>query len=431
MLTQIYLAAMGTVFLWYCGTQGYGGITAAKFRTFCVVGVGYVACMALLGAWRALLGPWRLPSLKGIWARSTWAQRAAVGYAAATWVSALCSPYWPQTVWGVSRYEGAATITLYAALFLLVSVYGRPAPWLLWLWGGSLTLFSVLCLAQMAGRNPFGLYPEGYSYLDAGKAYPGSYLGTLGNADLTAAFFSLLIPIFLYLTLRPPGKRRFLLLVPLVLALLAAGWMGVSAGYLGIGAGCVLALPAAGLKGKKRRIAALVLLGLILLGLLALFFWDAGGGMLHEAHQMLHGDFDSRFGSGRVHIWKEVLGKVPEHFLLGAGPDTMLLAELEPFTRYDSRLGGVVVGQIDMAHNEYLNILYHQGIFALACYLAMLACLLRRWVRAAASDPLAAALGAGIVGYCVQALFGFSMCISAPFFWLALGLLEARTAHSK
>ena len=41
----------------------------------------------------------------------------------------------------------------------------------------------------------------------------------------------------------------------------------------------------------------------------------------------------------------------------------MLYGGLEAFTRYDEALGGTIIGRIDVAHNEYLNILYHQGNF--------------------------------------------------------------------
>lgn len=424
-VTAGYLGAMATVFLLFWGFEGYGNITTPKFWAFCILSGVYVAFMAALAAARVIFGLTKKPWGECLRHASP-AQWAAIAYAGITWASAICSPYWPDTLWGISRYEGAATITLYVAVFLLVSVYGRPGRWLLWALAGAVTLFSALCLVQLSGFNPFGLYPQGYSYLDAGKAYAGAYLGTLGNVDLVAAFFSLVIPLLFYLLLRQKDLSRFLLLVPLGLSLWAAAWMGVSAGYLGIGAGCALAFPIAGATEKKHRAAAGALLGgALVLGLALVFFWDAGGGMLHEAHQMLHGEFDGRFGSGRVHIWQEVLQKLPGHLLLGYGPDTMLRAGLTPFTRYDAALGGTVVGHIDVAHNEYLNVLFHQGLMALAAYLAMLATLFYRWMHTAKTNTTAAALGAGTLGYCVQALFGFSMCITAPFFWLALALLES------
>lgn len=428
-ITTVYLGAMLTLFLFFCGFEGYAGITAPKFRAFCALTGLYILAIGAAALRRAFTH--QAMPLREALRRSSWAQRAVAVYVVVTWVSAVFSEYWPQTLVGVSRYEGALTLTLYGAVFLLVSMYGRAGRWLLWVLGGGVGLFSVLCLVQMAGFDPLHQYPAGYSYLDAGKAYSGAYLGTIGNVDLVAAFYSLAIPILLYAVLRLKGQRRFLLLAPLGLALWAAVQMGVSAGYLGVGAGCVLALPAAGLTAKKpRRIAACALAGAAVLGLAAVFFFDMGSGMLHEAHGLLHGDFQGNFGSGRVHIWQEVLADYPSHPLLGTGPDTMLLRGLTPFTRYDPSLGGTIVGRIDVAHNEYLNILYHQGPLALAAYLVLLGSLFGRWVKAAPESPAAAILGAGVLGYCVQAFFGFSMCITAPFFWIALGLLENQSPCS-
>ena len=147
--------------------------------------------------------------------------------------------------------------------------------------------------------------------------------------------------------------------------------------------------------------------------------------MLHEAHCLLRGQADPGFGSGRLHIWGEVLERIPKRLWLGAGPDTMLYGGLKPFQRYDSQMGRTIVAQIDAAHNEYLNILYHQGIFALGAYLSLLILLARRWIAQAPTSAGAAILGAGCLGYCIQAFFGISMCTAALFFWTALALLAA------
>ena len=104
----------------------------------------------------------------------------------------------------------------------------------------------------------------------------------------------------------------------------------------------------------------------------------------------------------------------------------MLFASFTPFTRYDPELGRTIVAQIDAAHNEYLNILYHQGIPALAAYLGVLAVLALGWLRISSKDVGAAILGAGVLGFCVQAFGGISCPLTAPFFWLALGLLAGR-----
>lgn len=423
-VTVAYEYLLLTVLLFYFDGNGYGGIMQAKAGAFFLLGGGYVVLMAVWGAVRVCMGGTACLRLPELVKRSTWPQRLVVLYLVITWISAVCSPFWPVTLLGATRFEGALSITLYCVSFLLVNIYGRADRKLLALLGISASVFSVLCLAQLMGANPLGLYPAGYNYHDAGTAYLGAYLGTIGNVDLVAAFYCLTIPILVYALVRLRGRGRFLLFIPLVLSLWVVVWMQVSAGLLGVLGGCLAAIPVAGFTNpKKRKIAALVLAGLVLAGLCVLFFVDFGTGTLHEAHSLLHGKAEATFGSGRLHIWSEVLKKIPEHPWLGAGPDTMSHGGLEPFRRYDSRLGGNIVAKIDTAHNEYLNILYHQGIFALAAFLALLAGLVRRWVTHAPRDAAAAILGAGCLGYGIQAFFGIGMCVTELFFLVILALL--------
>ena len=430
-VTELWLLLMATVFPLYCGFRGYAHISEAKFTVFCVLCGGYAAVMLLLGLEGLLIGAVKPLSPAVLLKKSTWPQRFALLYLLFTWVSALCSPRFPETVLGVSRWEGAVTITLYVLCFLLVSVWGRARARLAVALGCSVTLLCILCILQLAGLDPLGLYPAGMNYYDAGTRYLGEYLGSIGNTDLLAAFLCLVIPVFWVALLRLRDRRRFLLLLPLALALFVLLRMRVLAGLLGVFAGGLAALPAVLPAGRRtRRVLALCLAVLLLLALAALYFFDAGSGLLHELHETLHGRAEPGFGSGRLYIWEQVLERVPQRLLLGAGPDTMMLAELSPFTRVDEATGRTVVAQIDVAHNEYLNVLYHQGLFALLAWLALLVSLARRRLREAREKPLSAMLGAAALCYCVQAFFGFSTCIVAPLFWLALALPESSASST-
>lgn len=242
----------------------------------------------------------------------------------------------------------------------------------------------------------------------------------------------MVFPILLYSTIRLSGRTRWILLVPLALTAMVLVHMSVLAGLVGAGAGCLLALPAAGTGSPKARRNLTLLVGGIILGsLAAVFLVDFGGELLHQLHMVLHGQAELSFGSGRLHIWVQVLERVWSHPLLGAGPDTMLCAQLTPFTRWDSDMGYIITAHIDTAHNEYLNILYHQGVLALAAYLGALLALTADWVRIAPEETGAAILGAGVLGYCVQAFFGISCPLTAPFFWLTLGLLVGRVKRTE
>ena len=415
---------MVSLFLLYPGTHGFAGIVAAKYKLFLFLCGGYAALMLLLLAEHAIISGGKRESLRMLLSRTSWTQRLLALYLLLTWLSALLSPYFPETIIGVSRYEGVLTITIYVVCFFLVRTYGRIDKTLVAACGASVTLFDLLCIVQIYGGNPFTLYPAGYGYADAGTAYSGAYLGTIGNVDLVAAFLCLVIPAFWAAMVHSRDKRRWLLMLPLALSLFVLVKMNVLAGFVGVLAGAaVSAVVIVPMSARARHAAAWSLAGLFLLALALLYCFDLGG-MLHELHSILHGDFSGSFGSGRLHIWKQVLKAVPDHLLFGTGPDTMLYGGLEAFSRYDEALGGTIIAHIDVAHNEYLNILYHQGIFALAAYLGALFAAAKKWLAESRRSAQTAVLGAMLLCYSIQAFFGFSMVITAPYFYLTLALFD-------
>ena len=414
-LTKCYIYLMLTVFpLWCCCCCGYRRIVDAKYPLFLLLCGLYAAAMTLL----TLRTP---PSPAALWRGASWTQRLIAVYLLFTWLSALLSPYFPETLVGVSRHEGALTITLYCLCFLFVSVYGKAERGMLRAFSVTVLFFCILCICQLHGGNPLSLYPAGTTYFDANVAYSGTYLGTIGNVDLVAAFLCLVIPLFWVTLLLSRNKRRWWLLLPLSAAVYVLLKMWVLAGIVGVFCGILLTLPMLCSDARLCRCAALVL-GIGFLGALFVLWRFDFGGTLHELHELLHGNFDGSFGSGRIHIWRSVLHEIPSHFWLGTGPDTMLYASLPPFERFDAARGVTVVAHLDVAHNEFLNILFHQGIFALLAYLGALLSAAVRCLRS--HSKVAPALGTAALCWCVQAFFGFSMFLMTPLFFLALSLLE-------
>ena len=413
-----YLALLMTLFLFWTGTEGYTNLIAPKYRLFCWLCGGYLALSLGL----------ELPALASCVERRAllhgfgWPQRLLAAYLLLSALAWACSPHRAESWLGMTRHEGLATILLYGLSCLQLARHGRARPWMAALLGLSGTASAVLCLLQLAGLNPLGLYPEGMNYGDAYVKYSGAYLGTVGNVDLVAAVLCLAIPLLAGSVCCLRQRRRWLLLLPLALLLAVLLWMNVTAGLVGL-TGLLPALAVWRSRGRRRK---MILLAMAVAGcglLLALWLVDLPVELWHQGHALLRGQAEDSFGTGRVYIWRQVLARVGRQFWLGSGPDTMAAAHLTPFSRYDAAQQVMRYAQIDVAHNEYLNILFHQGLPALGCYLAMLAMLGWRWLHT--RSAAAAILGAGVLCYAVQALFGFSMCPSAPFFWAVLGLLMA------
>lgn len=425
LLTDIYLCLLGSVFILYVGAKGYADLQAAKYNLFTVLSGGYLIALALLGLETRIIGGSLKVPRKPFREKIRPVHLLIVAYWLVTALSTLCSPYRRQALVGISRNEGFLTISLYCATFLCVSLFARPKPWLKWVLGGTMTVFGAICVLQLLGKNPLHLYPAGLDYYDANLEYAGIYLGTTGNAGLTAALQTLTIPILLTAALRGKEKLRWLLLLPVVLNAAVLFKVQIQAGMLALLVGLVLGLPVVLPLTKKRRCLAFALVGVALVaGLTAVLMTESTSGTVYELREVLHGNFDSDFGNGRLYIWKEVLARIPEQLWLGTGPDTMAAAGITGYTWTPWGSTEAIPLVVDTAHNDYLNILFHQGAPALAVYLAALLWTAVGWIRKSAASPPAAALGLGLLCYAIQAFFSFSMCHAAALFWAGWALLD-------
>lgn len=424
-ITACFLAVMCSFYLLYADKSGYLNIVQAKRNIFYMVTGGYLVLMAACGGITCVFRK-KLPPLKQMLQKSTWCQRLLCGYLLCTAISTLLSKHPMESLFGMKRLDGLFTIGLSVLCFLLVSVFGQARQWLVYLLGGTMTFFCLLCLLQMQGENPFQLYPAGLNYFDKGIKYSGAYLGTIGNTDLVAALLCVAVPVFIVFLLRMRGRRRFLLLLPLTLSLCVLVQMDVRAGWVGICGGCMLMLPVVlPIHQRARKVLVACIAGLCVTMAAVLWLYDFGGtGTLYEAHMLLRGHAQDSHGTGRIYIWKKTFEIVPEALLFGGGPDTLSLRLNAVFHRYDPALNLNIVGVVDVAHNEYLNILANQGLLALAAYLGALGTSLVKWVRSSGRNPAVAMGGAAMLCYSMQAFFGISMLLTAPYFWLAWALLE-------
>ncbi len=426
-ITMAYIYVMLTAFLFFTGAYGYLSIVESKY-VFYLILTGLYLLAVLIGfllfskkiGFKLARGRIKLQT----------AQLFVLLYLLVTWVSALVSRYWPYTVIGASRYEGALTITLYCMSFLLISFFGRADRRLLMVFAVSVSAFAIICISQLIGFNPFVLYPKGYSFFS--PEVGGSFIGTIGNTDLVSAFICICVPVLLIIIIRGHDNRRWLLLVPLLSLLFVLWKIDVLAGYIGVGLGSVIAIcVTAPLGCKQKKIAVFIFIGLFILLLAAIFLFEwSGYQLLYEMHEVMHGHFDDSFGSQRLFIWRNVWSHVPGRIITGHGPDTMLFDNFEYVAYYDIEQERFF-SYIDMAHNEYLNVIYHQGIIGLIAFLGILACAMVAWLRHQKDDIATAALGGAVLCYSIQAFFSFSMCMTAPYFWLALALLTQRDSSLK
>lgn len=392
----LYSLLMLSVYLLFFWREGYAAITAPKLVVFGVFTGGFIIAMLLFGA-----RPFRPTLTEGL----------LILYLLFSAVSALLSPWKRDAFTGAMRYEGLITIAAYVIVFLLISRYGRSELIIARVFALSMCLFCILCLIQLRGANPFGLYPDGLDWFGGEKDYSGKYIGTVGNAEFACALLCMAVPFFAMLALR--AKRR-LFAIPALLCAAVLLLIKEEAGYVSMFAGGLLCLPAA---FPRHRRVMFISAAVVLTAAAALVYLYDLGGTPGQAHELLHGRAEDSFGSGRVFIWRHVLGLIPERPLFGGGPDTLVNRMTVYFTRGD------IVRSIDTAHNEYLNILVNQGVFALVSYLAAIVSAIVKWYKS--KSAASAAVGAAVLCYCIQAFFGISMFIVTIFFWMAMGYLNA------
>ena len=143
------------------------------------------------------------------------------------------------------------------------------------------------------------------------------------------------------------------------------------------------------------------------------------GRVIIEARDILHGNLRDEMGTNRVYIWRNALSVVPNHPIIGSGPDTFLHA-FPP----DAHM---FYGEpYDKAHNEYIQILVCQGIIGLLCYLVFIGGVFAKGITKPFRNPLVMAVLAAFVGYCVQAFFNISVPIASQMLWVAAGMLASK-----
>ncbi len=420
-LTNIYTGFMLSGFILWPGMDGYVSIQQAKIGLFKSLTCGYFLILILLTAELLLIGRLKLQQMRS--RKTTWTQRFVFLYWLISVVSTLLSEYRNEALLGMSRDEGLLTITLYCVAFLCVSVLAKPGQWLGWLLCGTMAIFDGVCLLQIAKQNPFGLFPAGMNYYDANKLFSGVYLGTTGNAGLTAALLCLTLPLLLGFAWKAKTPFCRIAILPAALNLVVLYLSRIQAGLLGVALGMLLALPVVLGHGKYRRWALIFAVGVLLCVFVMILFFPGESGLAYEIHQILQGNFDPDFGNGRIHIWREVLRRVPDNPWFGTGPDTMQAYDVPGLSWTHANSGAEVPLMIDIAHNEYLNILFHQGIFALAAYLAALETTAGKWIQN--RRPVAAVLGTSVLCYSIQAFFSIGMSAASGPFWVVWALLES------
>ena len=425
---QYWFCVFFASYLLLLGPKGLEEISAVKILILYVSVLALVLLLAVLIAVSLIRRPVPRRFRDCLAPRALWnpANLFACAYLVFVLISALLSPWRRMALFSTENRENAFTEFLYVLCFVLISLWGKPTKTILYVVYGATGLFCLVILLHLLGLNPFGLYGAGknfYSPVKGGRTK--IFIGTVGNVDLVSAVFSLLLPICLVGGLTARGWRK---LIGLALAAVCAVEMvkiRVLAGLVGVAAGGVLSAWILAPFRRKTKLYLLLGLGLAgAAGLAVLWGFDLKPKPLHELHEILHGRFSDKFGTGRFFIWRQMLERVPGRLLFGTGPDTVRQTGLDPFTRYNAAGQLVAVGRLSNAHCLPLQILYCNGLLSLLAWLGMVGSVLVPWALRKNKSRASAAIGAGIICFLTNMLFCITSVIIMPFFWCFLGLLN-------
>lgn len=137
-----------------------------------------------------------------------------------------------------------------------------------------------------------------------------------------------------------------------------------------------------------------------------------------EATEIAKGNLDDSFGTSRMYIWKNTVKIIPQHLWHGVGVDSFHKAFDGKALTQKTKTKIIIY---DKAHNEYLQILVTEGIFALISYLLLYGTVLFSGLRRCFKFK-EVYLVLPVIGYLVQAFFNISVIEVAPIFFMALGL---------
>lgn len=139
---------------------------------------------------------------------------------------------------------------------------------------------------------------------------------------------------------------------------------------------------------------------------------------VQAANEILKGNFDDRLGSDRMFIWKRTLRMIPEKLLFGHGPDTF-------FPSFMNRFGVESITKnfirYDKVHNEYLQILFDNGLVGLSSQLLFWGIILKSLIKRH-QNTLCCSLLLALSCFLVQAIFSFSTPFAHPLVWALWGL---------
>ena len=139
---------------------------------------------------------------------------------------------------------------------------------------------------------------------------------------------------------------------------------------------------------------------------------------IHDANEIIGGNFDDRLGSNRMFVWKRSLSMVPERLWLGYGPDNFYILFTSKYGKEAMEKNFV---NYDKAHNEYIQNLFDNGVLGLCALLMFYSIVIYR-IHRKKNHSLSLGIYLSLVCFLIQAFFNFSSPFAHPIVWAMWGI---------
>lgn len=263
--------------------------------------------------------------------------------------------------------------------------------------------------------NSYMFIPVFYRNLDIA-------IGTVGNPNFFGTYMllclSFLVGYFIDENRKPKQLIYYLLIIIFVIGVLISNALSCILAFI-----LLLCALVVYLLFKKHYLKTVILLSSFLIPLFIYTKLDLTTALSDlfqtkdEIVEISKGNLDDDFGTDRMYLWKRTINVVPKHIWHGVGIDNFAYAF--DGASLKSRYGENIF--YDKAHNEYLQILVTQGIFALLCWLGIHLLIVNDGLIRVFKENKTYLL-IPIVGYIIQSFFNISVIDVAPIFYIALGL---------
>lgn len=466
------------------GTSGfYENITKTRFHLFAIMTAAYLVVIFIFSCAESLFSNGAHVYQKRI--KLSISQIVLIMYMIWSVVAAFLSKYPLKEVFiGQARYEGLLSILLYGLLFLAISIFSKHDDWFIYAMSIMVIILGSISLLQCFGLNIF--YPEGFNYINThfigtighynffsgvvAMIVPCLFCGFVfledkkrflclpgiillmvcqlfsdvdsGKIGLLAAFivalpFLLSEPRYIARSLQGFGTLLFsfgfykvinndeklyrikisfekttILIIAVSLFIFAAGYLMEQA-----------------MRKTDRRfnkkivmyIICIIIVIAIIAAVVLVYNYHGNKRLLMEASDFLHGHITDEMGTFRGYIWKSSLQIIKHHPLVGSGPGTFV-SEFVPYN--EGYHVYIPLTNVDFAHNDYLHKAVEQGVIGLVLYAVFIITLLIRGFKSAIRNNITVMYLSASVGFLVHLIFGFSIAIISPIFWVIAAMLE-------